>query len=371
MIRRPLLFTSAQGEHSFYTENKMSACSDLINRIDLSHQGNSPNRVEIFATSPQSLGADCRTYLEEVSAVARWSEEAGCTGILVYTDNGIVDPWLVAQVIIENTARICPLVAVQPIYMHPYSVAKMVTSLAFLHNRRIYLNMVAGGFKNDLTALNDHTPHDRRYDRLIEYTTIIKALLATDGPVDFDGEFYKVQKLILKPSLPPELLPGIFMSGSSSAGLEAARAVGATAVEYPKPPSECAPLTSGPSGVRVGIIARDSEAAAWDIAHHRFPQDRKGQIMHELAMRVSDSAWHKQLSAMGKNGGTYDSYWLGPFETSKSNCPYLVGSYGQVATEVKRYVAAGHRTFILDIPPSEEELHHIGIVFRQATQSES
>ncbi len=348
----------------------MSACSDLSNRIGLRGHENSAVRVEIFSTSPQSLGADDRTYLKEVSAVAQWSEEAGCTGILVYTDNGIVDPWLVAQVIMENTVKICPLVAVQPIYMHPYSVAKMVTSLAFLHHRRVYLNMVAGGFKNDLTALNDHTPHDRRYDRLIEYTTIIKALLATDGPVDFDGEFYKVQKLTLKPRLPTELFPGIFMSGSSSAGVEAAKSVGATAVEYPKPPGECGPLASGPSGVRVGIIARDSEAAAWEIAHSRFPLDRKGQIMHEMAMRVSDSAWHKQLSELGKNGGQHEVYWLGPFETSKSNCPYLVGSYDQVATEVKRYVAAGHRTFILDIPPSEEELLHIGIVFRQPAYNE-
>ena len=349
----------------------MSACSDLSNRIDLQHNENFADRVEIFATSPQSLGADSRTYLNEVSAVARWSEEAGCTGILVYTDNGIVDPWLVAQVIIESTTSICPLVAVQPIYMHPYSVAKMVTSLAFLHRRRVYLNMVAGGFKNDLTALNDRTPHDRRYDRLIEYTTLIKALLATDGPVDFNGEFYQVQKLTLKPRLPAELSPGIFMSGSSSAGVEAARSVGATAVEYPKPPNECAPLLSGSSGVRVGIIARDSGAAAWEVAHQRFPHDRKGQIMHEFAMRVSDSAWHKQLSEVGKNGGQHDTYWLGPFETSKSNCPYLVGSYDQVASEVRRYVAAGHRTFILDIPPSEEELHHIGIVFRQAARSEA
>jgi len=43
-----------------------------------------------------------------------------------------------------------PLVAVQPVYMHPYSVAKMVSTLAFLHQRRVFLNMVAGGFKNDL-----------------------------------------------------------------------------------------------------------------------------------------------------------------------------------------------------------------------------
>jgi len=65
--------------------------------------------------------------LEEI---ARWSEDAGCEGMLVFTDNAQLDPWLVSQVIIEATERVCPLVAIQPVYMHPYSVAKMITSFA-------------------------------------------------------------------------------------------------------------------------------------------------------------------------------------------------------------------------------------------------
>src|SRR5947208_3642917 len=121
---------------------------------------------EIFSTCPQSNAVAREDFLGNVAQVARWSERYGCKGILIYTDNSLVDPWLLAQVVIENTATLCPLVAVQPVYMHPYSVAKMVSSLSFLYDRQVYLNMVAGGFTNDLKALNDLTPHDRRYDRL-------------------------------------------------------------------------------------------------------------------------------------------------------------------------------------------------------------
>ena len=46
-----------------------------------------------------------RRRRRRVIEVARWSEDTGCTGILVYTDNSLVDPWLVAQIIIENTER--------------------------------------------------------------------------------------------------------------------------------------------------------------------------------------------------------------------------------------------------------------------------
>ena len=120
--------------------------------------------LEVFATSPQSSQVPRDEYLKNVIDVARWSEAAGCRGTLVYTDNSLVDPWLVAQVILQNTKTLAPLVAVQPIYMHPYAVAKMVASYAHLYGRKIYLNMVAGGFKNDLMALNDPTPHDERRD---------------------------------------------------------------------------------------------------------------------------------------------------------------------------------------------------------------
>ena len=129
--------------------------------------------IEVFSTCPPSSGVPQDVYLERVIEIARWSEEAGCKGILVYSDN---TPWIrgtLSHVILQHTKTLCPLVAVQPIYMHPYWVAKQLTSLAHLYGRRLYLNMVAGGFKNDLEALNDTTPHDQRYARLIEYTTII------------------------------------------------------------------------------------------------------------------------------------------------------------------------------------------------------
>ena len=152
-----------------------------------------------------SKDADASTYLQRVIEVAQWSERAGCRGILVYTDNGIVDPWLVSQVIIEHTDEICPLVAIQPAYMHPYYVAKMITTLAFLHGRQVCLNMVAGGFKNDLLALNDLTPHDERYDRLIEYTQIINGLFDQPSGLSFEGKYYCVHNLKLSPPLPQEL----------------------------------------------------------------------------------------------------------------------------------------------------------------------
>jgi len=147
--------------------------------------------IEVFSTCPQSKDIEQAEYLERVGEIARWSEKAGYRGILVYTDNSIADPWLVSQVILEQTETLSPLVAIQPIYMHPYSVAKMITTLGFLHGRRLYLNMLAGGFKNDLLALGDDTPHDERYDRTVEYTRIVLGLLEGKEPVSIEGKYYR------------------------------------------------------------------------------------------------------------------------------------------------------------------------------------
>lgn len=327
--------------------------------------------IEVYSTCPQSVEAEGAAYLKKVSDVARWSESYGCKGILVYADNRLADPWLIAQHIIQSTVALCPLVAIQPIYMHPYAAATMVSSLGHMYARRVCLNMIAGGFKNDLTALNDTAPHDKRYERLVEYTLIIKRLLEGSSPVTFDGEFYKITNVKLLPALRSDLLPEVFVSGSSEAGQAAARSMNATAVHYPRPPAEyTGECENGhkDSGIRIGIIARDSEEDAWSIAHTRFPADRKGEITRDLATKVSDSVWHKQLSKLADYAAEKKSpYWMVPFDTYKTNCPYLVGSYGQVADEVTRYVKAGHTKFILDIPPSKEELHHTAEVFDHVT----
>src|SRR5882724_13211139 len=157
--------------------------------------------LKIFSSCPIAAQIRPETCIRELREFARSSEAAGHEGTLVFTDNGQLDPWLVSQVIIEATERLCPLVAIQPAYMHPYSVAKMISSFAHLYGRRLYLNMVAGGFKNDLLALNDLTPHDERYARLLEYSTVIQSLLRTAEPVSFDGRSCKVTNLKLTPPL--------------------------------------------------------------------------------------------------------------------------------------------------------------------------
>lgn len=319
--------------------------------------------MKLLTTAPPSVRFEPGTYLNAVRDLARWNEAAGVEGMLIYTDNSLIDPWPVAQVVLESTNDFVPLVAVQPVYMSPYTAACKIASLAFLYQRKIALNMVAGGFKNDLQNLGDDTDHDSRYDRLIEYTLIMKALLRGEV-VTFEGTYYQVKNLKLDPVLSPDLMPDIYLSGASDACIAAAATLEATRFSYTKPPADLAANTplpgAGQLGLRFGIIARETAAEAWHVARNRFPADRRGQMAHKMARSTSDSIWHQEIAAMADDlhDARDGAYWLYPIKNYRTFCPYLVGTYEEVGAYITQYAALGFRDLILDVPESEDDLAH-------------
>lgn len=310
-------------------------------------------------------------YRQLVRRTARMSEDAGFEGALVYSDNNAVDPWVVAQDVLLATERFKPLVALQPLYMHPYTAAKTIASYGLMYGRSVCLNLVAGGNRTDLAALDDTTEHDQRYARLTEYAQLITLLLSGGGPVTFDGDYYRVRTLAMFPALARHLRPELFISGSSEAGRRAGDQLGALALRYPQPPGTGSPGPHndlGGGGVRIGIIARDSDQEAWTVARDRFPDTRAGRMLQRMARNASDSEWIARLSESEEfPAGAGSPYWMGPFKTYATFCPYLVGSYDRVAAEVGRYLDLGCGTFILDTARAESDYADITEVFARVT----
>lgn len=315
--------------------------------------------VTIYTTCPASTGRSGDDFRRHVLDVADWTEQAGCRGFLVYTDNSLADPWLTAQAVLAHTETLVPLVAVQPAYMHPYTAARMVTSTAFLTGRQLDLNLVTGGFAGHLRALGDGLEHDERYRRLVRYALIIRRLLTEGGPISDDGDHYRLRAATIEPALDPLLVPRMFVSGSSDACRQASRELGVPRLSYPQPVGDYAQGGAVPAdGIRIGIIARDTSAAAWRVARERFPADRVGERLHDIAARVVDSRWHQNLSTEVTRGAPDDTYWLFPFRTYKTFCPYLVGSHREVSELLARYLALGVSTLLLDVPSDADDLHH-------------
>ncbi|HAC16528.1 MAG TPA: alkanesulfonate monooxygenase [Bacteroidetes bacterium] len=327
--------------------------------------------IDLFTTTPQSVELTRYQFLKEMKRIPRQSEKYGYKGILVYSDNRLADPWMMTEMILEETTHLLPMIALQPMYMHPYTVAKKIATIGLIYERQIALNLIAGGFVNDLIAIGDHTPHDKRYDRLAEYTEIIQLLLTSKNAVTYKGEFYEIKNLKLQPFLPDHLQPIYYLSGSSEMARKTASRVGAKLIEYPIPTADYEKSGrtngSGIKGIRVGILARSTHEKAWSDARIRFPDVRSGELSHQMANKISDSEWHKTLSNQNGYDQTEESvYWLGPFKHYHTFCPYLVGDFEEVARELSGYLQVGCTTCILDIPVSEIDLYSTLRVFDQA-----
>jgi alkanesulfonate monooxygenase len=326
--------------------------------------------VTIYSTCLSSIGYREQSHLQKLVEMAGWAEDAGYRGALVYSDATSMDAWMAAQAAIANTTTFVPLVAVQPIDMSPFALARTVSSLAHLYGRSVDINFVSGGFGRDLAVQGDELPHDARYARLTEYITIIRMLL-DGGMVNFAGQYYNLRRARLTAPVPAELQPTAYMSGSSAASLQAGESLGIGQLSFPVLPEEFAspdvPKNKFGAGVCIGIIARDDSAEAWRIAHKRFPADPAGAERMKLLLSASVSSWQPQLAAVPiADEAEGQPYWLVPFRYHHTFCPYLVGSYDEVAQAVATYLNGGIRTYVLDVPQEPEDLYHARIAIERA-----
>lgn len=318
--------------------------------------------LTVYTTTPFWTGATASEHRRDLLEVARWSEEAGCRGALIPSDNEQPDPWATAQLIVANTDRFIPLVAVNPVYMHPFTAAQMVSTLGFLYHRTVDINLVSGGFGPHLRKLGCRLDHEQRYERLTEYGQIMKNLLAGNRPTTQKGSYYSVRAATLARPMDPEVAPRIYVSGSSEDCLRTVQSVGISRLTYAREPGAYAgetPLAG--CGLRLGIIAREDSDTAWHEAYLRFPYDPDGEQSHDLAIasNVVESHWHKQqsLDAMA-NTEPNGAYWLYPFRTYRTFSPYLVGSYEEVGSAFARYRELGVESVVLDQACDPDELHH-------------
>ncbi|HLJ88851.1 MAG TPA: LLM class flavin-dependent oxidoreductase [Candidatus Angelobacter sp.] len=329
--------------------------------------------LTIMGTCPTfQYGIPAAEYLERVRVAAVRAEKNGWTAMLIYSDHRQLDPWLVANLMLSGTTTISPLVAVQPLYMHPFSVAKMVSSMSMIYGRPVHLNFISGGFPRDLETFCDACSHDERYARMVEYGSIIRTLLTQKSPCSFRGKYYGVEGLQLRfgPMLPQHCAPIFTTSGSSPAGLAAARKLRARAIQYLRPAHEYCGIQLSPDleyGARLGIVTRDSSDKAWDDARKRFPENPAGVEVRQYSISISDSVWVKEL---GKEVHVPEGhpYWLGPYRNNQAACPFLVGAKEVVALELADYIELGHRTFLIENTESDEDAEQIGNAFKLAEE---
>ncbi|MCJ9702130.1 MULTISPECIES: LLM class flavin-dependent oxidoreductase [unclassified Bradyrhizobium] len=314
-----------------------------------------PPRLRVFPAI--SRNRDPGKYIGELMRVAQFADSNAFEGILLFEGNDVfVEPWAMAQHIMAATRRSSPLIAVNPVYMHPFTAAKFVSSFAQLHGRKVYLNMITGTAVSDLQGLGDDQSHADRYIRLGEFVELMRQLLASPRPVSFEGRFYRAHHLQLRPRLPPELMPEFLIAGQSEAAQRVAKETGCIKMQM-LPPDLDHGLHS--PGMNFGIFAREGREEARQAAKLRFRDNPDDRELLVLTMENTDSVWKRHLYA-GQSGELRDNgYWLLPFLTFQADCPYLVGSYEEIGAKLKAFAAKGLTTIMLDMVADESEMRHV------------
>src|ERR1051326_8649511 len=159
---------------------------------------------------------------------AQAHEEAGVDRILIGYGSHWADGWQVGNHVARATSELKLLLAHRPGFVAPSVTARQAVSFDHLAGGgRLALHIITGGDEADQHRDGDFVDHDARYRRTAEYLHIVRSLLGGAGPLDFEGEFYRVEGA--RVPAPPATSFGIpiYFGGASAAAVEAAARSGA------------------------------------------------------------------------------------------------------------------------------------------------
>jgi FMNH2-dependent dimethyl sulfone monooxygenase len=163
---------------------------------------------------------------------ARMADEAGFEAIVSYArwkgwvtgDNDdltglTMDPFTWAAGIAQATRYSAIFATSHAPTIHPILAAKQTSTIDIISSGRFGLNVVGGWNKPELEMFGaPFKEHDRRYDHLAEWLTVIRQLWQSRAEFDFNGDFFNIVRgsSLPKPIQRPH--PPIMNAGGSERG---------------------------------------------------------------------------------------------------------------------------------------------------------
>ncbi|WP_394843802.1 FMNH2-dependent alkanesulfonate monooxygenase [Pendulispora brunnea] len=312
------------------------------------------------------------SYLRQIAQAA---DSLGYYGVLLPTGRSCQDAWIAAATMIPVTERLRFLVALRPGVTSPTTAARMTSTFDRLSQGRLLLNVVTGGDPGEAEGDGIFLSHDERYAATAEFLAIYKRVLASET-VDYEGKHLRVRgaKLLFPPLQRPH--PPLYIGGSSPP----AHAIAARDVDvyltWGEPPEAVAAKVADVRrraqelgrtvrfGLRVHIIVRETERAAWDAAEDLIRHlDDASIAAAQNAFANFESEGQRRMSAL--HGGRRDklevspNLWAGVGLVRGGAGTALVGDPETVASRLRAYAALGIDTFILSGYPHLEEAYRV------------
>jgi alkanesulfonate monooxygenase len=311
-------------------------------------------------------------YMQQIALAA---DSLGFSGVLLPTGRSCEDAWIVAAALIPLTQRLRFLVAVRPGVVAPTTAARMTATLDRLSGGRVLLNIVTGGDPGESEGDGIFLNHDARYAAAREFLSVYRRVLAGEA-VDFEGAHVRVRgaKILYPPVQRPH--PPMYLGGSSSAAHEIAASDIDVYLSWGEPPHAVAAKIEDVRtraaklgrtvrfGLRVHVIVRETERAAWAAADELIGHlDDASIAAAQQAFAQFESEGQRRMAAL--HGGRRDqlevspNLWAGVGLVRGGAGTALVGDATTVAARLLEYAALGVDTFILSGYPHLEEAYRV------------
>lgn len=314
------------------------------------------------AEADAALPADC--LLAQWTQLASAAQAAGFAALhLPAAESPLLEPLTLAAMLGSSAGKLHFLVSLSAQAMLPAMLAGTLQSAQSLTGRRMRLHLDNAALPGTASLLNS----DQRHAQWAEYLEILDRLLRPPQrqPVQFKGNYFRLENAGLPLRLAPELPlwldvcnPPQWLARHADVVLLQADhpgRVGALveSVRQYAPPGQRRRLQFA---CRVGVIARDTEAQAWDEANR---QQVRLMATHTLnapligpeARRHGVIALPRQRLAV-RRCEIYPNLW----HAAREQTPTLVGSHTQVAQRLQQLHEAGIDQFILSAAPAATEL---------------
>lgn len=314
------------------------------------------------------------TSLEYLTQVAQAAESLGYTGALIPVGKNCEEPWVVAGALVARTQRLKFLIAQRSAGVSPTFAARLAATLDRLSGGRIAINAVTGADPQELAGDGVYLSHDDRYALTDEFLEIWRSVLRGEK-VTYHGRHIKVDdaSILFNPVTTPH--PPVFFSGSSEPAIDIAARHADVYLTFGEPVDQVkAKIESiraraaavGRSirfGVRLHVIARETESEAWQEAARLISKIKPEDIERAQAKLGNlESVGQARMQSLHQGDPEKlviaPNLWAGIGLVRGNAGTALVGSGEAIAERLKEYQALGVDTFVLSGYPHLEEAYH-------------
>jgi alkanesulfonate monooxygenase len=252
----------------------------------------------------------------------------------------------------------------------------MSASLQRATGGRLVYNIITGGGGPAQLWWGDRVEHDDRYARTSEFLDVLKGTWRGE-PFSYSGRFFQVEDAALPAPLAAQPFPEVYFSGSSPAAIDAAGRHSDYYLSWLEPfeslqekfdgvRQHCERIGRSPRfAVRIDIMARKTEEAAWDEIRRGWEHIDPATLSHTTGQSDSVGAARSrdlrpQATRDFRDLEVAPNVWSGFAHLRPGPAWGLVGSYEQVAERLDDLMDLGADAFILASNPHLEEAYRVG-----------